>query len=83
MKARELAAILRELEKHPRIASIAVGDLRVTYRDATQPEAGAFAEPETEPETLDLPGDVFDPRKAIEKVYAKHRRPSAREDGAS
>jgi len=72
MKARELAAILRELEKHPRIASVAVGDLAVTFRDVSQPEATAESEP-AEPDTLELPEGVIDPRKRIEAIYARQR----------
>ena len=78
MKARELAAILRELEKHPRIASIVVGDLRVAFRDAGTQEPETAAEPEGEPEDLELPGGVYDPRKAIERIYAKAREPKAK-----
>lgn len=76
MKARELAAILRELEKHPRIASIAVGDLRVTFRDASRPDEYREAEPDGDQDgPQELPDGVFDPRRAIERLYAKHRKP--------
>jgi hypothetical protein len=75
MKVRELAAILRELEKHPRITDVTVGDLRVKFRDASEPEATAALPDEGEPETLELPDGVYDPRKAIEKAYSKARAP--------
>ncbi len=80
MTAVELANILDELEKHPRIAEIAIGDLRVTFRDAApQPEA-PLEEPEAEPEDLELPDGVFDPRKAIARVYNKDRERRGKAD---
>jgi hypothetical protein len=88
MKVRELAAILRELEKHPRITDVTVGDLRVKFRDATDGFGGVersegerlapgYAETGdvTVREALELPDGVYDPRKAIEKAYSKARAP--------
>jgi len=75
MKLRELAAILRELDKHPRIGTIAVGDLKVTYHDAS-PQAAPAEAPEAEPEELELPEGVFDPRAKIDAVYSKARKAS-------
>jgi hypothetical protein len=72
MKARELAAVLRELEKHPRITSIAIGDLRVTFGEPTVLQAAA-SEQKAEPGTLELPTGVYDPRERIDAIYAKAR----------
>ncbi len=73
MTAEELGAILRELEKHPRIGSIAVGDLRVTFRDAGVPADVPAELADGEPDSLELPDGVFDPRAAIDRVYARAR----------
>lgn len=76
MDVAELAEILQELERHPRIADFALGELRVSFRDAAPaPDEAVAAESEGEPENHELPEGVWDPRKAIERVYAKHRAP--------
>jgi hypothetical protein len=73
--AAELSEILQELEKHPRIAQFALGDLAIRFREAA-PALDGEGEPaeEAEPDEHELPDGVYDPRKAIERIYAKARR---------
>jgi hypothetical protein len=72
--ADELSAFLAVVEAHPRIVRFELGDLKLTMAADSPREASAAAEPEGEPEELELPDGVFDPRRAIEHVYAKARQ---------
>lgn len=75
MDVTELAAILAELERHPRITSCSVGGLTVTFAAAQEPTGEP--QQEGEPEELELPDGVIDPRKRIDAIYAKARKAAA------
>jgi hypothetical protein len=69
VKPRELATLLRLLDKHPRVTSITVQGVSVqlTEAPASFPEGSA----EDAGGDLELPPGVPDPRDAIKAIYAK------------
>lgn len=71
----DLSAILEELERHPRVTSCTLGDLTITL--AAAQEAPGEPQQEGEPETLELPDGVLDPRKRIDAIYARQRKAAA------
>jgi hypothetical protein len=69
VKPRELAALLRLLDKHPRVTSCTVGDVSLQLAEghiASSPGPDEDAGGE-----LELPAGVPDPREAIKRIYAK------------
>ena len=58
------------------MTSCTLGDLSVTFA-APQEAPGEPQQPEGEPETLELPDGVLDPRKRIDAIYAKRRKADA------
>lgn len=76
MKSRELGALLNLLAKHPRVASLTIGDVTVSFHDGSPPVERIEApppEPEAEP---DIPEGVYDPRKRLTEIHRKYKRPS-------
>ena len=68
MKPRELATLLRLLDKHPRVTSITVQGVSVQLTEAPVVVQDVPAEADDEHE---LPPGVHDPRAAIKAIYAK------------
>lgn len=80
MKVKSLEALLRALERHPRVASFSAtadGAVSLTFRDPFPGEPGApageayGAPADTAPggdNSLDLPDGVFDPRRMIREI---------------
>jgi len=75
VKSRELGALLNLLAKHPRVASLTIGDVTVSFRDASPPPEREQPPPEPEVEPA-LPEGVYDPRKRLEDIHRKYKRPS-------
>jgi hypothetical protein len=73
MKSRELAALLRVLKQFG-VTSYRAGDISVQFGDGALPMASA---PEKEPEDLELPPGVIDPRAKLAEIYAKRGKRAA------
>lgn len=70
MKSRQLDALLRLLDKHPRVTSLTVGDVSITLGDAPVAPPPSGTEDDRD-ESLELPPGVPDPRERIKEIYAK------------
>jgi hypothetical protein len=71
MGIRQLTALLRLLQRHG-VTSYQQGDLKLTL-GALPPTPGDLGETEGAAD-LSVPEGVFDPRKAIQEIYAKHNK---------
>ena len=76
MKSRELGALLNLLAKHPRVASLTIGDVTVSFRDDSPPVEREQPPPPEPVEEPALPEGVYDPRKRLEDIHRKYKRPS-------
>jgi len=73
MGIRQLTALLRLLQRHG-VTSYQQGDLKLTL-GAPPLLPGDLGETEGAADLI-VPEGVFDPRKEIAKIYAKHTKPA-------
>ncbi len=77
MKLREFAALLRLLEKHPRVTAVTYGDVSLTLGDVPLAPAETGTQ-EDRDESLELPPGIIDPREKVREIY---RKANLRRDG--
>ena len=70
MTLEELAALLDLAEKHPRVASLTMGDVTVQFAG---PPAGELVPVEEDEGDPSLPAEVYDPRKKLAEIHRKYR----------